>query len=190
VLSTIFRRATSRMQGEPLEQVGALPYKIVDGHVVFLLVTSRRTGRWIYPKGAVIEGMTPQESAACEALEEAGVEGNVWPEPIGVYDTVKVKGMTRTPLRVTVYPLEVTQQHDPWKEAGQRHRHWALLGEARRLLSEPRLSEITKTLHDRLRKKGAGQVRKGGATGGTKGSVIAEKASNLAQKSAKALIKR
>ncbi|MGY6570492.1 MAG: NUDIX hydrolase [Salinarimonas sp.] len=190
MLSSLIRRATAPASGEPLAQVGALPYRIVDGHVVFLLVTSRRTGRWIYPKGAVIEGMTPQESAACEALEEAGVEGNIWSEPIGVYDSVKVKGMTRTPLRVTVYPLEVTHQHDPWKEAGQRHRHWALLPEARRLLSEPRLSEITKTLHDRLRKQGAGQVRKGGATGGTKGSAIAQKASDLAQKSAKALIKR
>lgn len=182
MLSALFRRAGKTTGGEPVTQVGAVPYRIVDGHVVFLLVTSRRTGRWIYPKGAVIEGMTAPESAACEAFEEAGVEGDVWPEPFGSYDTVKVKGMTRIPLRVELYPLEVTRQLDPWKESGQRHRHWALLPEARRLLSEPRLAEITKDLHEHLRKRGAGSVRRGDA--------IAETASDLAQKSAKALIKR
>ncbi|MCC5977896.1 MAG: NUDIX hydrolase [Salinarimonas sp.] len=182
MLSTLFRRAAGPVGGEPLNQVGAIPYRIVDGHIVFLLVTSRRTGRWIYPKGAVIDGMTPPESAACEALEEAGVEGRIWPEPIGSYDSVKIKGMTSTPLRVSVYPLEVTQQHDTWKEKGQRHRHWALLAEARRLLSEPRLMEITRDLHANLRDRGAGDHGKG--------ATLAGKASEFAQKSAKALINK
>ena len=182
MLTNLFRRGANPASGEPLMQVGAIPYRIVDGHVVFLLVTSRRTGRWIYPKGAVIEGMTAQESAACEALEEAGVEGQIWPEPIGSYDTVKVKGMTRTPLRVTLYPLEVKTQLDPWKEAGQRHRHWALLPEAKRLLSEPRLVEITRDLHTALRRRGAGTAGRGGA--------IAARAAEFAQNSAKALIRK
>ncbi len=182
MLSSLFRRTARSAGGDPLDQVGAIPYRIVDGQAVFLLVTSRRTGRWIYPKGALIEGMTAPESAACEALEEAGVEGEIWPEPIGTYDTVKIKGMTRTPLRVSVYPLEVTQQHDSWKEKGQRHRHWVLLAEARRLLSEPRLVEITRDLHADLRKRGAGSDGKSAGLVG--------KAGDIAQKSAKALINR
>jgi 8-oxo-dGTP pyrophosphatase MutT (NUDIX family) len=182
LLTSLFRRRSGPGDAAPLTQVGAIPYRVVDGHVVFLLVTSRRTGRWIYPKGAVIDGMTAQESAACEALEEAGVEGLIWPEPIGTYDTVKVKGMVRTPLHVTLYPLEVTRQLDPWKEAGQRHRHWALLPEARRLLSETRLSEITRDLHTVLRKRGAGNAGRGGA--------IAARAAEFAQNSAKALIRK
>lgn len=186
MLSALFRRASGPAGAEPVTQVGAIPYRIVDGHVVFLLVTSRRTGRWINPKGAVIDGMTAQESAACEALEEAGVEGDVWAEPIGTYDTVKVKGMTRTPLRVTLYPLEVTNQLDPWKEAGQRHRHWALLPEAKRLLSEPRLAEITRDLHHELRKRGSGSSVKSA----TKSGALAGKAAEFAQKSAKALIRK
>ena len=36
-----------------LRQSGALPYAIVNDRVVFLLVTSRRTGRWIFPKGSI-----------------------------------------------------------------------------------------------------------------------------------------
>jgi len=155
LLSSLMRRAGHADGVDPVIQVGAIPYRIMDGHVAFLLVTSRRTGRWIYPKGAIIDGMTAAESAACEAFEEAGVEGEVWPEPFGSYDTVKIKGMTRTPLRVALYPLEVTRQLDPWKESRQRHRHWALLPEARRLLSEPRLVEVTKSLHAHLRKREA-----------------------------------
>lgn len=182
MLSFLMRRTADVEGVEPVVQVGAIPYRIVDGHVAFLLVTSRRTGRWIYPKGAIIDGMTAPESAACEALEEAGVEGEVWPEPFGRYDTIKVKGMSRTPLRVALYPLEVTRQLDPWKESRQRHRHWALLPEARRLLSEPRLAEITKNLHGHLCKYGAGSA--------DEAPTSSREESDSAQKSATAAIRK
>ncbi|HSP25120.1 MAG TPA: NUDIX hydrolase [Saliniramus sp.] len=138
------------LDAEAARQSGAVPYKVVDGQVVFLIVTSRRTGRWIFPKGAPIEGLTPQAVAAREALEEAGVEGVVEDAPLGSYSAVKVKGVRRIGIEVDMYPLAVEAQHETWAETGQRHRHWALLPEARRLLSEPRLAEFAAQLQERI----------------------------------------
>jgi 8-oxo-dGTP pyrophosphatase MutT (NUDIX family) len=119
-------------------QSGAMPYAIVDGRVVFLLVTARRTGRWIFPKGSITSGMTAWDSAAKEALEEAGVSGTIGTVPIGSY-MISDKGSA---VAVDLYPLEVEQQFDDWKEKGQRLRHWVLLAEAQRLIANRSLSRI------------------------------------------------
>lgn len=60
-----------------LRQSGALPYRIKAGKVEVLLVTSTRHKHWIVPKGWIALGLSAAESAAKEALEEAGVCGQV-----------------------------------------------------------------------------------------------------------------
>lgn len=116
-------------------QYGAVPYQMIEGRCAFLLITSRRTGRWIFPKGSPIEGLTPQETAAREAFEEAGVEGYVHPQSVGSYRTVK-QLLRRTILNVEVFPLKVERQLEEWPEIEQRYRHWVMLKEAKRLLSD------------------------------------------------------
>lgn len=133
-------------------QSGALPYTVVENRIVFLLVTSRRTGRWIFPKGSISTGMTPWDSAAKEALEEAGVTGEIAVEPVGTYQNSD-KGML---VDIDLYPLRVDAQQDSWDEMDQRLRHWALLAEARRLLADRSLSRIAEALHKQL---AAGLVR-------------------------------
>ncbi|MBM3527844.1 MAG: NUDIX hydrolase [Alphaproteobacteria bacterium] len=135
---------------EAVRQSGAIPYALVQGQPVFLLITSRRTGRWIYPKGAPIEGLRPWEVAAHEALEEAGIEGDIETAPLGSYRTLKTVGIRRSVIEVDMYPLRLIRQLEDWREKGNRHRHWAILPEAMRLLSEPRLVEMTQALHRRL----------------------------------------
>jgi 8-oxo-dGTP pyrophosphatase MutT (NUDIX family) len=127
-------------------QSGALPYMLVEGRVVFLLVTSRRTGRWIFPKGSISAGMTPWDSAAKEALEEAGVSGEVGSEPVGRYQNSDRGEL----VDVDLYPLRVETQFDQWDEMHQRHRHWALLAETRRLLDNRTLTRIVGGLHKQL----------------------------------------
>lgn len=127
-------------------QSGALPYMLVEGRVVFLLVTSRRTGRWIFPKGSISAGMTPWDSAAKEALEEAGVSGEVGSEPVGRYQNSDRGEL----VDVDLYPLRVETQFDQWDEMYQRHRHWALLAETRRLLDNRTLTRIVGGLHKQL----------------------------------------
>ena len=133
-----------------VKQVGALPYAVVEGRPVFLLVTSRRSGRWIVPNGSLIPGQSAAQSAATEALEEAGVEGIVDETPIGSYRTIKKGGMARQVVEVDLYPLRVTQQHDTWAEKDNRHRHWVLLREAKRLLTDPELADLVTEWSRRL----------------------------------------
>ncbi|WP_108396525.1 NUDIX hydrolase [Devosia submarina] len=133
-----------------MRQSGALPYSVIDGRVVFLLITSRRTGRWIFPKGDIEPGMTPWESAAVEAMEEAGVSGQIAVDPIGSYrSSASVDGSSL--VDVDLYPLRVETQLDVWKEMDQRLRHWAVLPEARRLLNDRALSRIAVLLQASLR---------------------------------------
>ena len=45
-------------------QVAALPYRVTDAGLEILLITSRRTHRWIVPKGWPAKGSTPSADAA------------------------------------------------------------------------------------------------------------------------------
>lgn len=144
-------RLTLRSGKDARKQYGAIPYTVVDGQVVFLLVTSRGTGRWIFPKGEPIAGLTPWQVAQREASEEAGIEGEVDSRPLGCYRSVKTIAIRRRIVDIEMYPLRVTRQFDDWPEKKHRHRHWAILPEAKRLLSNPQLAALATKLVQRVR---------------------------------------
>lgn len=148
-LATTLRFRFVARQSTIERQAGAIPYSLIDGQIAVLLVTSRRTGRWIFPKGGLMAGLTASETAAQEALEEAGVEGKVAEVPLGSWRTIKRRGVRLTPIEVDMFPLLVTQQHEEWIEQGQRRRHWAGLREARQLLSDPHLADLAMMLRER-----------------------------------------
>jgi 8-oxo-dGTP pyrophosphatase MutT (NUDIX family) len=105
-------------------QYAALPY-IRSGDLSILLVTSRETGRWVLPKGWPMKGKKPQAAAAREALEEAGVIGQIAKQPVGAYPYAK-----RLPTGdlidciVEVFPLQVTRQLKRWPEQHERLTQW------------------------------------------------------------------
>jgi 8-oxo-dGTP pyrophosphatase MutT (NUDIX family) len=126
----------------PRRQVGAIPYVVEDGIVRFLLVTSRRTGSWIFPKGGLMAGLGPSRTAAREAFEEAGVRGVIGPVPIGAYG--KTDSGTGRTVRIPMYPLQVREELRSWPEQGQRQRRWATLEEACSLLAHPELIRLAR----------------------------------------------
>lgn len=144
-LLSLFRRPTVEPAGP---QFGALPYRIVDGQLVVLLITSRGRGKWIFPKGGQMDGKSPWESAALEAYEEAGVEGEIEDTPIGSY-LLPVTEERPKPVEVKMFPLLVTNQREDWKEMGQRYRHWAVLAEAKRLITHEGLADVALALAQR-----------------------------------------
>ncbi len=87
----VFRRSArrlvhpSRRADQPREEVAAVCYRIQDSRLEFLLVQTRRGGRWIFPKGGVEPGLTRSQSAALEGLEEAGVHGSIEEAPFTHY---------------------------------------------------------------------------------------------------------
>lgn len=102
------------------KQSGVIPYRFKNGKLQILLITSRKKRKWIIPKGVIEPYMTPQESAAQEAYEEAGVLGKVTEEPVGSYEFSKWGGV----CTITVFPMRVEKMYDEWMESDFRKRKW------------------------------------------------------------------
>jgi len=105
-------------------QFAALCYRFKDDKLQICLVTSRRSGRWIVPKGWPMDGETPADAAATEAFEEAGLRGKVDNRPIGVFSYYKVLSKDELPCIAVVYPLKVNKAVNNWPERKERRRKW------------------------------------------------------------------
>lgn len=126
-------------------QFGALCWRVEDGKVKVLLVTSRRTRRWIIPKGWPQHGATPAGAAEQEAWEEGGVRGKVRPVCLGIYSYGKdIRKGEVWPCVVAVFPMEVREEADRWPEKSQRKRKWVSLKKAASMVDEPELRSIFK----------------------------------------------
>ena len=99
-------------------QSAVVPFLQEAGQLKLVLITSNSAKHWIIPKGIIERGMTPQASAAKEAMEEAGVLGTVSDELISEYEYDKWGGT----CHVQVFPLEVTEVLDSWDEQDHRER--------------------------------------------------------------------
>lgn len=121
---------------ELLKQSGALAWLPGPAPRQFMIVTSRRTGRWVLPKGNIDPGMTPPKAAQQEAFEEAGVIGHVAAEPLGTYRTRKIRPPHYWEVEVALYPLKIAEVLDVWIEAEQRERRFVTLSEASELLAD------------------------------------------------------
>jgi 8-oxo-dGTP pyrophosphatase MutT (NUDIX family) len=126
-------------------QYAALPYRFneVDG-LEILLVTTRRTKRWIIPKGWATKGVKPPESAAREAYEEAGVRGKIGKKSVGVFTYKKLldeEGIT-VPCEVKVFPLLVKRQSKIYPEIEQRLTRWLEPERAISLVKEMELKAL------------------------------------------------
>ena len=116
-----------------------------DGDKV-LLVTSMDTGRWIPPKGHPEPGLSGGEVAQAEALEEAGVIGNVTGY-LGTYETVKRKKSGRVlPCLMHAWRIDVDDFLSDFPEMGLRQTRWLNPDEAADLVAEPGLKDILTSL--------------------------------------------
>ena len=135
--------APKRTARSETRQVAALPWRLTDDGRQILMITSRETRRWVIPKGGRMVGKTDPEAAAQEAMEEAGVRGEMDQTSIGVFRYAK--GLKDGGVRqcvVSVYPLQVLVQLGAWPEAHQRERRWMSMSEAADLVHEPDLAAL------------------------------------------------
>lgn len=129
------------------KQCAALPVRRQSGKTEVLLVTSRETRRWVIPKGWPVSGLTNAQSAAREALEEAGIEGKIGDLPVGTFRYGKRrKDGTIVPCSVDVYRLDVGTEHADWRESHQRERQWVEPVTAAKLVAEPELAALIRTI--------------------------------------------
>jgi len=124
-------------------QYAALPWRRKNGALEFLLITTRTTKRWIVPKGWPELGQSPSASAAREALEEAGVVGEVATKPLGTFQyTKRRKTGEALPVQVTVFALKVVQQRRSYPEKQVRQTRWCTPEEALTRISESGLKRL------------------------------------------------
>ena len=123
-------------------QYGVLPWRIWrDGAPQIMLVTSRRRGRWIIPKGGANENEPAFITASREAFEEAGIIGDIYPDPLTEYGYLKtLRDGSLVPCRVTVFSMEVHGTLHHWREKGQRRRQWFTVDEAAARLDDAELA--------------------------------------------------
>ncbi len=84
-----FGPATTRRR----EQVTAVCYRKNGDGIELLLVRTRNGNRWTFPKGGAEPGLSYAESAAIEAVEEAGVHGRIEETPFARYSFVRRKNV-------------------------------------------------------------------------------------------------
>ena len=124
-------------------QSSVIPYRVRDGKPEILVIASSKQHHLVVPKGIKDPGLSPQESAAKEAMEEAGIEGEVADTALGSY-TCEKWGATCT---VAVYPMKVTRviPEEEWEER-HRGREWVTPDMAASKLKQKELRPLVKKL--------------------------------------------
>jgi 8-oxo-dGTP pyrophosphatase MutT (NUDIX family) len=121
-------------------QVAAVCYRVRSAGIEFLLVQTRGSGRWTFPKGGAEPGLTHAQAAALEAFEEAGVHGRI--EEVSFANYVRRKpGDSRKSAAskaqiVSAHLCEVTRLEAP--PEFDRNPTWFSPEKAKRCLREDR----------------------------------------------------
>lgn len=121
-------------------QSAVIPYLLdEDGVPRFLVIGSSSKRHLVVPKGIKEPGLTPQQSAATEAWEEAGIRGDIIGESLGHY-RVKKWGAE---CSVDVFAMRITEvvAEDEWQES-HRMRHWMTAEQAAANLKQPELKNM------------------------------------------------
>jgi diphosphoinositol-polyphosphate diphosphatase len=91
---------------------------------VYLVTSLKLAGKWVFPKGGLEEGLTPEENAAKEMREEAGIAVTVGEK---IFDAdAHYPEYEGNPPRVQreIYFLGTFLSYVEWEEFEKRKREW------------------------------------------------------------------
>ena len=140
-----------RLSEKTRSQVAALCFKpSIKNKIEILLITSRKSKKWLIPKGWPIGGLKAHKAAEQEALEEAGAIGDILDLCVGKYSYIKKTNKKLITCDVSVYPLNVTELMKDYKERRERARAWVSREEAIDNVFEPGLKRILKSFDPKI----------------------------------------
>jgi 8-oxo-dGTP pyrophosphatase MutT (NUDIX family) len=145
-MAHIFAGLARLLRADLPVQAAAVCYRRNGSSVEFLLVKTS-SGKWTFPKGRVNPSMSASESAAGEAWEEAGAQGQIAKKHFGSYvDTKRTLGhdLRTSEVRILAYLLEVYTTVEP-EETG-RYPTWYEAREAKKRLAEGRVAIYSKLI--------------------------------------------
>ena len=131
---------------EMILQSAVIPYFFLNDKLKIVLV-STASKFWVIPKGNISKGLSPADSAAREALEEAGVSGIVEQDEIDHY-FYKKDGRS---YMVNIYLLKVTKIHDKWDEQNWRKRKFLSVNKACERLHTVDVINLLRQLPEKLK---------------------------------------
>lgn len=103
-----------------------IPYRISNGSIELLLITSLKKQKWIFPKGFIEFNLSAFESAKKEAYEEAGVIGENETVELGSFELKKQNRSSH----VKIFSMEVTKELKDYPEKNLRKRKWFTVKDA------------------------------------------------------------
>ena len=137
---------SKQQDGPEQRQFAALPFFVSDLGPQILLITSRETRRWVIPKGWPVPGLEGYQVAEKEAVEEAGVQGIMATQSVGVFKYSKrLHFFSKITCEVEVYPLRVQMQKLDWRERAQRQLVWFSPAEAAERVQEAELAQLLRS---------------------------------------------
>ena len=129
------------------KQSAVIPFREKSGRLLVLLITARNSGNWIVPKGLIEPGLSDRESAAMEALEEAGITGEVSTRAVAQYSYNKWGGT----CDVSVYLMKVKHELDDWLEKDERKRKWVRAEKAVGLVKRREIKDMLEKLSNHIK---------------------------------------
>jgi 8-oxo-dGTP pyrophosphatase MutT (NUDIX family) len=103
-----------------------IPFRISNGSIELLLITSIKKQKWIFPKGYIEFNLSAFESAKKEAYEEAGVIGENETVELGAFELRKKNRSSQ----VKIFSMEVTKELKDYPEKNLRKRKWFTIKDA------------------------------------------------------------
>lgn len=109
-----------------------------------------------------MKGKSASATAAKEAMQEAGLQGEIAKRPLGAYVYMKfLKSGRGRACKVRVFALEVTGQKALWREKGQRTVAWFSWEEAAAAVQERALARLIRKHAKRVVKASAAKSSAG-----------------------------
>lgn len=139
-------KAADKIDGRAIAQAGVIPYRVTGRGQFEVLLITNRSGQWIVPKGMIDDGVTAQQAALIEALEEAGVVSHRVEGEVGWYEYAK----WGRACRVRLFALRVERLLDKWLERSSRRREWFTIEEAAKKVEIAGLRRVIEGLKQRL----------------------------------------
>lgn len=124
-----------------------IPYRLNNGELEFLLITSIKKKKWIFPKGYIEFNLSAFESAKKEAFEEAGVIGENETVELGSFKSKKKNGVSL----IQVFSMEVTKELKDYPEKDLRKRKWFSLNETNKEIENQELKNFISKLRQNLK---------------------------------------
>jgi mutator protein MutT len=125
-MATDIDRGEAPLLENPTHAGGVVVRRVGSDLRVLLVTATRQAHQWVFPKGHIETGETPEQAAIREVEEEAGVVAAV-NEPIGTLEFRNARGM----VRAQFYLMTFVSEGPPGED---RRRGWFTVDEARHAL--------------------------------------------------------